>query len=43
MKRKRHLLPEYEEETSCMFCYLPPMIFDRKFDSCEYNHPKTTI
>ena len=33
-------LKEYDEETSCMFCYLPPMTFDNRFDTCEYNHPK---
>ena len=33
-------LEEYDEETSSIFCYLPPMTFDNRFDTCEYNHPK---
>jgi len=29
---------DYDEETACLFVYLPAMIFDNKFDNCEYNH-----
>jgi hypothetical protein len=31
-------LPEYDEETGCLFAYIPPMIFDIKFDNWEHNH-----
>ena len=30
---------EYDEETACIFVYLPAMIFDDKFDTNEHNNP----
>lgn len=33
-------LGKYDEETACIFTYLPPMTFDNEWDKCEYNHPK---
>ena len=34
---------EYGEETGCLFAYLPPMFFDKRYDKCEYNHPVSPL